>query len=86
MVNPQQISTAWDQIRPHVLRTPVVQTDVFGVPLSFKLEHMQHTGSFKARGAMNSLLSMDRAPRRFGGSQWRQSWRGGGLGSSALGP
>ena len=59
MVNPQQISTAWDQIRPHVLRTPVVQTDVFGIPLSFKLEHMQYTGSFKARGAMNSLLSMD---------------------------
>jgi 2,3,4,5-tetrahydropyridine-2-carboxylate N-succinyltransferase len=32
---------------------------VFGVPLTLKLEQMQHTGSFKARGAMNSLLSMD---------------------------
>jgi threonine dehydratase len=29
------------------------------MPLSLKLEQMQHTGSFKARGAMNSLLSMD---------------------------
>ncbi len=59
MVDPQQISAAWAQIRPYVLRTPIVQTDVFGLPLALKLEHMQHTGSFKARGAMNSLLSMN---------------------------
>ncbi len=27
-----------------------------GAPVAFKLEHMQHTGSFKARGAFNTLL------------------------------
>ena len=59
MVDPEKISAAWAQVRPYVLRTPIVQTDVFGLPLALKLEHMQHTGSFKARGAMNSLLSMD---------------------------
>lgn len=59
MIDSEKISAAWVQVRPYVLRTPIVQTDVFGLPLALKLEHMQHTGSFKARGAMNSLLSMD---------------------------
>lgn len=48
-------------IRPHVRRTPVIETDAaeFGLapgPLLFKLEHMQHSGSFKARGAFANLL------------------------------
>ena len=59
MVTAKEVSHAWTRIKPHVLRTPVLETDVFGMPLSLKLEQMQHTGSFKARGAMNSLLSMD---------------------------
>ena len=59
IVHSEKINAAWAQVRPYVLRTPIVQTDVFGLPLALKLEHMQHTGSFKARGAMNSLLSMD---------------------------
>jgi threonine dehydratase len=59
MVTAKDVSHAWTRIKPHVLRTPVLETDVFGMPLTLKLEQMQHTGSFKARGAMNSLLSMD---------------------------
>jgi threonine dehydratase len=59
MVDSEKISAAWVKVLPYVMRTPIVQTDVFGLPLALKLEHMQHTGSFKARGAMNSLLSMD---------------------------
>ncbi len=48
-------------IRPLVRRTPVIKTDAaeFGLvpgPLLFKLEHMQHSGSFKARGAFANLL------------------------------
>jgi threonine dehydratase len=59
MVTAKDVSDAWTRIKPHVLRTPVLETDVFGMPISLKLEQMQHTGSFKARGAMNSLLSMN---------------------------
>ena len=59
MVTAKDVSDAWTRIKPHVLRTPALETAVFGMPLSLKLEQMQHTGSFKARGAMNSLLSMD---------------------------
>ncbi len=48
-------------IRPHVRRTPVIDTNAaeFGLasgPLLFKLEHLQHSGSFKARGAFANLL------------------------------
>jgi threonine dehydratase len=34
-----------------------MQSAAFGLPLAFKLEHVQITGSFKARGAFNTLLS-----------------------------
>ncbi len=48
-------------IRPYVRRTPMVATDAaeFGLapgPLLFKLEQLQHSGSFKARGAFANLL------------------------------
>jgi len=48
-------------IRPHMRRTPVIETDAaeFGLtpgPLLFKLEQLQHSGSFKARGAFANLL------------------------------
>lgn len=54
------IHAAYQRIRPHIRRTPVLATErgTFGHdgPVSFKLEFLQHAGSFKARGAFNSLL------------------------------
>jgi threonine dehydratase len=51
-------------IRPYVRRTPLVAIDAadFGLPrfsLHLKLELMQHSGSFKARGAFANLLLRD---------------------------
>jgi threonine dehydratase len=48
-------------IRPYIRRTPLVAVDAsdFGLPrfpLHLKLELMQHSGSFKARGAFANLL------------------------------
>jgi len=48
-------------IRPHVRVTPIVEVrgEDFGLPaasLVFKLEQLQHSGSFKARGAFANLL------------------------------
>jgi threonine dehydratase len=57
------IRAAYARIRPHVRRTPVLRAgaDDFGLtlrhPLTFKLEFLQHTGTFKPRGAFNNLLS-----------------------------
>lgn len=52
----ERISEAGARIAAHVRRTPVMQVEVGGVPIALKLEQMQHTGSFKARGAFNTLL------------------------------
>jgi threonine dehydratase len=51
-------------IRPHVRRTPVLGVDLadFGgapMPVELKLECLQHTGSFKARGAFANLLGRE---------------------------
>lgn len=63
-VNPQTIAQCEQLIRPHIRRTPVIAVDVteFGLaahPLTLKLELLQHSGSFKARGAFANLLSRD---------------------------
>ena len=56
-----EITAADHRIRPHIRRTPLIQVDdlVPEIPVALKLEHMQHTGSFKVRGAFNSLLAAD---------------------------
>lgn len=51
-------------IRPYVRLTPVVrldrgELDLAPGPLVLKLEHLQHSGSFKARGAFANLLLGD---------------------------
>src|SRR5579872_5803720 len=49
------------KIRPYIRRTPLLAADMadFGLAagaLIFKLEFLQHAGSFKARGAFANLL------------------------------
>ncbi len=52
------------RVRPHVWRTPVVPLDLPGEPPVFmKLESLQHTGSFKVRGAANRSHKLS-APER----------------------
>ncbi len=56
------IRAAAARIASHVRRTPVIEVDggdfgLEGVRVAFKLEFLQHAGSFKSRGAFNSLLS-----------------------------
>lgn len=61
IIGREQILATERIIRPHVRRTPVVESSgrEFGLaPFSivFKLELLQHSGSFKARGAFANLL------------------------------
>ncbi|MDQ7069945.1 MAG: threonine/serine dehydratase [Rhodobacterales bacterium] len=55
----QEITAAATRIAPYITRTPTLTANLFGLgyPVQMKLEQMQHTGSFKARGAFNTLLS-----------------------------
>lgn len=60
-VTPEAIARTYQTIRPHIRRTPVVEVEGadFGIDvprLVLKLELLQHSGSFKARGAFTNLL------------------------------
>jgi threonine dehydratase len=55
------VLAAADRLGDRVRRTPsvVVDSRAFGTPVALKLELLQHTGSFKARGMLNRLLAAD---------------------------
>jgi threonine dehydratase len=55
------IAETYSQIRPHIRRTPILPVaaadfGLDGADVLLKLELMQHSGSFKARGAFANLL------------------------------
>jgi threonine dehydratase len=61
-INRESIAKNYQLIQRHIRRTPVVEVaaedlGVSGLPITFKLEFLQHTGSFKARGAFSNLLT-----------------------------
>src|SRR5258708_15831449 len=63
-IDRDQIAAAEKIIRPHVRRTPILEVSGadFGldsISLIFKLEFLQHAGSFKTRGAFTNLLTRD---------------------------
>jgi threonine dehydratase len=63
-VTRERIASIHPMIAPHVRRTPVASVSGSdfgwdGVHLSFKLEQLQHAGSFKTRGAFTNLLTRE---------------------------
>ncbi|MFD5472810.1 threonine/serine dehydratase [Streptomyces sp. NPDC127105] len=70
MIGISEIETAAERIAGHVVRTPTVPSPglsaLLGAPVTAKLELLQRTGSFKARGATARLLSLDEAERAAG--------------------
>lgn len=64
------IEAAAAQIAGHVLRTPLVAaprlSELTGAEILVKQENMQATASFKERGAVNKLLSLDADERQRG--------------------
>jgi threonine dehydratase len=70
LIGISEIEAAAERITDHVVRTPTVPSPglsaLLGVPVTAKLELLQRTGSFKARGAAAKLLSLDEAERAAG--------------------
>jgi threonine dehydratase len=61
-INREQIARCENLIRPFIRRTPVIEVDgndvgLESLRLCLKLELLQHSGSFKARGAFTNLLT-----------------------------
>lgn len=58
----KEILDAEKRIRPYILKTPLIESrnlsELIGGNVYLKLESEQYTGSFKARGSLNKLLSL----------------------------
>jgi threo-3-hydroxy-L-aspartate ammonia-lyase len=69
-VDAAALRAATHALRGRVLRTPAVAnaqlTRAAGRPVVCKAENLQHTGSFKVRGAYNHLLNLPQAVRARG--------------------
>src|ERR1700756_4574132 len=64
VIDRQQIAEVEKIIRPHVRRTPILEISAAdfrldSISLIFKLEFLQHAGSFKTRGAFTNLLTRE---------------------------
>ncbi len=66
MISRKEIAAAAARIEHHIRHTPVLRLAAaeigLGFPVTLKLELLQHTGSFKPRGAFNRLLSSGLLP------------------------
>lgn len=66
----QEILRAEHTIRPYIRTTPLEHSlplsQLTGGQVFLKLENIQHTGSFKVRGAMNALLALTSEQREQG--------------------
>ncbi|MGB1253338.1 MAG: threonine ammonia-lyase [Candidatus Promineifilaceae bacterium] len=59
------VQAAAERIRPYITRTPILTSDALnaqvGAELFFKCENLQKAGSFKSRGATNTVLLLKEA-------------------------
>lgn len=65
-----EVKSAEKTIRPYIRETYLEYSPFYsrmtGARVHFKLENLQHTGSFKLRGAMNKLLSLTEEEKKLG--------------------
>ncbi|TAL26877.1 MAG: serine/threonine dehydratase [Alphaproteobacteria bacterium] len=61
-MKPDVVAAAHDRLKPHITRTPILQSQLLnrflGADIFFKYEGAQKVGAFKARGALNTLLHL----------------------------
>lgn len=69
-LDPALIAKTYEAIKPATMRTPTVHAARLslhlGIDLYLKLENLQHTNAFKARGALAKLLTLTDAQRGAG--------------------
>ena len=58
----ESCQTAYNNIKEHIVKTPLIHSknlsSISDSNVFLKLENLQHTGSFKLRGAMNKILNL----------------------------
>lgn len=70
MITFDDVKQAEERIKGYVLRTPLLRVpaldELLGCEVYLKPENLQHTGSFKLRGATNCILSLGEEEKRRG--------------------
>ena len=70
MITKESIEAAHERIKPFIHKTPVLTSqslnEIAGCEVFFKCENFQKVGAFKARGAMNAVLSLSNGERAKG--------------------
>ena len=67
----ETIKIVYSKLFPHIKKTPLIKSwplinDIFDTNLFFKMEFLQHAGTFKARGAINNVLNLDEEKKQKG--------------------
>ena len=67
----ENIIKVYNKLSPYVLRTPLLKawpliSEIFDTNIYFKMEFLQHSGTFKARGAVNNILNLSELSRSKG--------------------
>ena len=65
------IKKTYKKLSPYILTTPFIKgwsliNDILDTNIFFKMEFLQHTGTFKARGAINNVLNLSKTQKHFG--------------------
>ena len=67
----ENIKIVYSKLFPYIKKTPLIKSwslinDIFDTNLFFKMEFLQHAGTFKARGAINNVLNLDNEKKQKG--------------------
>ena len=70
-INYLEIEKVYNKLSPYIIKTPIVKNssyldNFFNTNLFFKLEFLQHSGCFKARGAINHVLNLTDTEKKNG--------------------
>lgn len=70
MIDHEHILDAAKRIKPHAIRTPVIESErlnrILSTKVFFKCENLQKVGAFKYRGACNSISQLTTQQKRQG--------------------
>ena len=70
-LNFQNIKKIYKKLTPFIKKTPILHAaysmqKIFNTNLFLKLEFFQHSGTFKARGAVNNILNLSNMQKKMG--------------------
>ncbi len=66
-----EIEKVYNKLSPYIIKTPIIKNssyldNFFNTNLFLKLEFLQHSGCFKARGAINNVLNLTDSEKKNG--------------------